>query len=163
MSNTLALLMKPDDWGVYKHKSLAAKDLSADQVIWGRGPTNFPCLVAGFIMDVDKSPGSMFVCCYVYVEQAMDLIKAAGITGVESSSRIMNVVGPEQTQFNETVLAHLATVINILVRTSLTKEDQYTKIFVHELQVLEQKHGQEMDELLASVKRGLKGDVLEDS
>ena len=157
MSDTLVLLMDGAAWTSYKHRMMTDKGLDTDQVIWGRGPTSYPCLAAGFFMDVDKSPGSAFVCCYVYVEQAMGLIRAAGISmGGDAAPHTVNVVGPEQAQFNEAILAHIAAILKVLVSTSITTEEHYGPLYAQEVQAVEQRQAKDMDAMLAQVKGSLK-------
>lgn len=157
MSDMLTLLMDANAWEAYKLRSMEEKGLQGDQVIWGRGPASYPCLAAGFFMDVAKSPGSAFVCCYVYVEQAMGLIQAAGITpGGNAAPHTVNVVGPEQAQFNEAILAHIAAILKVMVSTSITTENHYGPVYAQELQRIEQRKAKDMDELLNQLKGSLK-------
>ena len=159
MNSSLILLLRPEEWESYKHRSMEEKGLQADQVIWGNGPTSYPCMVAGFIMETERSPGSLFACCYVYVDQAQQLLSAAGrptqVEG-ESAPTITTEIGPEQAKFNETMLAHTAAILKVLVDTSITKEEHYMPIFNGELAALEQQHAADLDERLKSVKGALK-------
>jgi hypothetical protein len=162
MSDSLTLMLKPADWEKYKTAAMEKAGLSEDQVIWGRGPASYPCLVAGFITNAEKSPGAMFVCCYVYVEQALELVNAAGIPHNDAAPSVVNVVGPEQAQFNETMLAHMAAILHVLTDTGITSEEHYTPIFTRELQSLEQKHADDLVGAVQALKSSLKKDPQEE-
>jgi hypothetical protein len=159
LMSALSLLMHPDEWENFKAKALEDKGLKADEVLWGNGPTSYPCMAAGFITGTERSPGAMFACCYFYVEQAIDLVRASGIPPTpDAGSRITNVIGPEQAKFNETILAHVATILKVMVDTSITKEEHYNPIFQRELQSIEQRHAEGIEERLQTLRGSLKKD-----
>jgi hypothetical protein len=144
MANGWHLVHNEDGWAEYKRQ--VEQELGGDVVQWGSGPSEFPCLATSF----SPRPGKV-VSCYVFLGEAVKLIQAAGHDIQVDSGPVtaVNTVGPEQSEFNKSIWAHVRALIKICKDIGVIKsDDDYQRAYDVALSEVDQDEAEQSRSLL---------------
>ena len=149
MGTAFTLLITEEDWPKYREMYAQAAGFAPNQVGWSTGPVAYPCLVASF-----TEKGSVLLSakkvlsCYVYVSDAQKLLETAQMKSAEPR---LGAVVPSQANFNKAMMAHIMTIVDALVRTSIVKKDQYETWFAKMLAKADQLRMEDMESIVRSI------------
>lgn len=131
------LLHTEQDWTAFKQRIALSRSWDASAVTWGRGPQEYPCLIA-----VKVTSQTDVTTAYVYLAHAIHLAQAAGLV-VSSPGNVPGKpvrIGPQseicdeatldkaQDEFNVSVSAHVLSLVRLLVDTGIVTEGKYEEI-----------------------------------
>jgi hypothetical protein len=71
----MIVLHSKSDWENHRKALCVANGVQESAMQWGAGPAAFPCMAASRVVSPRK-----VLSCYVYVSDALTLLKAAGVT-----------------------------------------------------------------------------------
>ncbi len=159
------LLKQAQDWDAYRAQFTIANKLERNLVVWGAGPTSYPCMVDGFAPSPTK-----VVTAYIYPQDAAILLnayqmmqgqgqaqQAMGVLGGPQQARQAMPDGSERTTefqwraFSASTAAHILTVVEYLVETGIAKRDDYESRYNAQLAQVDQWSTEDRNERLARV------------
>lgn len=128
LQHGLVLLHAAADWVAYRASVAAQSEIDAEAVQWGNGPAAYPCLVTSY-----RASRLKIVCCYFYVNDALELLRAAPPGAVPVAS-VAGSISPGETpqethsthdEYAKSMAAHVMTIVRLLVDTGIVKPDSY--------------------------------------
>lgn len=147
----MTLLHNPQEWLMYTHSQADDAGLSPDSVEWGRGPTQYPCLVAS----TWKSE-RVFLPCYIYLDAALHLAQEAGYRLVSNTPVPQEVPGHTSQDFAISVAANLLALYAELEGVSITNRERFQGLYTKYLAMVEQYHAAEKAAIITELSAGQK-------
>ncbi len=142
------LLHNPQEWLMYTHSQANDAGLSPDSVEWGRGPTQYPCLVAS-----TWKSDRVFLPCYIYPDAALHLVQEAGYKLV-SKDAPAEVPGHTSQDFAISVAANLLALYAELEGLGITNQGRFQDLYTKYLAMVEQYHAAEKASLKTELSAG---------
>lgn len=144
----MTLLRNSQEWLMYTHSRADDIGLSPDSVEWGRGPTQYPCLVAS-----TWKSDRVFLPCYIYPDAALHLVQAAGYKLVPDTPAA-EVPGHTSQDFAISVAANLLALYAELEGLSITNRERFQGLYTKYLAMVEQYHAAEKASLKTELSAG---------
>jgi len=138
--NSLTLLKSEEDWSRYRQMFAEASGIVGGYMGWGDGPKSYPCLVSSYKETGEILTDFKVVSCFVYVSDALSLMRAHGaeITEVSKDVQAVNTVGPQQDGFNRGVACHIGAILDILRDTGIITPEKYKEYYLRTVSEVDQ-------------------------
>lgn len=146
-----ALLTSAADWAPYCAEQAGKFGIPPDQMSWGRGPKEYPCLVCSVLPEGTFKVYS----AYVYPADAERLAAAATPKAPVAESAL-----PNQRQFNRWISALSMTVAHVLTEKGLCTEESFEDTLLEMLEKVDHYHGEKKAALRKQL-RGLQATILD--
>lgn len=151
----MTLLRSPAEWARYTQQMATDNGVPPNQVSWGAGPQQYPCLVASTM----PSPMRV-ISCYVYLDDAQNLARAAGLRMIQEVQLAQpQVAGHTSADFEKHTAAVLMAMVEELVEIGALKKDRFEAALNRHLANVDQYH--EADKAKAMKDAGQAGTILE--
>jgi len=125
----MTIIKTPSEWEMYQRSWEQEQGIQYGNIVWGTGPEHYPCLVASL------PAHDTVLSCYVYPEDAFNLIQAEGAIHGPGAFKpesvqpaAINTVGPTQDEFNKHITALCMAMLDELVEVKITNRERFESV-----------------------------------
>lgn len=145
------LVRNSQDWDAYRAKFAVANNMERNAVVWGAGPTSFPCLVDGFAPSPIK-----VITAYVYPDDAAVLMHAAqpqaqAMQAMPIRKQDADHAPDDWRAFSASTAAHVLSIVEFLTETGICSKEKYEETYNTMLAQVDQWTTEDRNERLARV------------